>query len=60
MAKCGFEQDLGNGMKAGIIGVAIGALGWLFYGAIKGGKSYYSTKHPAPQPQYQPRRDHRR
>ena len=58
MADCGFEKDLGNGLKTGIVGLAIGALGWLIFGAIKSGRSYSSSKQPytPPPPQFPPRR----
>jgi hypothetical protein len=61
MADCGFEKDLGNGLKTGIVGLALGALGWLIFGAIKSGRSYSSSKQPfVPPPSQFPPRDHRR
>ncbi len=57
MADCGFEKDLGNGLKTGIVGLALGALGWLIFGAIKSGRSYSTSKqgYQPPQPQFPPR-----
>jgi hypothetical protein len=40
MAECGFEKDLGNGLRVGILGLALGAIGWIIFGAVKGGHSY--------------------
>jgi hypothetical protein len=63
MASCGFEKDLGNGLKTGIVGLALGALGWLIFGAIKSGRSYSSTRQYGQEqqrPQFPPRDKGRR
>jgi hypothetical protein len=61
MADCGFEKDLSNGMKMGLLGLALGALAWLGFGAIKSGRSYSSSKQPyIPPPSQFPPRDHHR
>ena len=51
MSECGFEKDLGNGMKMSILGLAVGALGWLIFGAAKGGRSYEAARRPRPAAQ---------
>lgn len=56
MASCGFEEDLGNGLKAGIIGVALGGLGWLIWGAAKG-KSSQPYERPRDRPRERPSKD---
>ena len=59
MSECGFEKDIGNGLKMGIFGLALGAIGWLVFGAVKSGRSYDAAKRPrqaSSSPAPQPRR----
>lgn len=57
MADCGFEKELGNGLKAGIVGAALGAIAWLIWGDSSGGRR--GQLPPSREPGRDRGRDHR-
>ena len=49
MSDCGFEDQLSNGMKAGILGLILGALAWFVVGEKKHGTKGYDPKPTTPK-----------
>lgn len=47
---CDFSEELSNGMKAGIVGLIIGALSWFVVGEKKHGTKGYDKPPEKPKP----------
>lgn len=53
---CDFSEELSNGMKAGIVGLIIGALSWFMVGEKKHGVRGYDKPEPKPAPKSEEKR----